>query len=298
MALGGDALRPVGELYLAFVHTQQGRAVEALDLWDRCLPAFQQRGLTWEEGASWLLSAWALIALGETARGKSACDEALRLLRPLGDHWALNHAEGILGGLAQAQQRYADATVHLRRAADATHRLGFAAAEAHHLANLGRAQEQNGDPPAAIATFKHAVETAHATGDLRTAALASARLGRALRFADPAAARHAADWSQRWYSSAGGGDALLLAEYVLAALDADLGRLTDTIATARATHDIEIEVLALDAVARLLAEHRNKAGARTTLAEADAAMAGARHLLSDSDRADRARTPARARTGE
>jgi hypothetical protein len=178
----------------------------------------------------------------------------------------------------------------LRRAADATHRLGFAAAEAHHLANLGRAQEQNGDPPAAIATFKHAIETAQATGDLRTAALASARLGRALRFADPVTARPAAQWSQHWYSAAGGGDALLLAEYVLAALDAAPDRLTDTIATARATHDIEIEVLALDALARLLAEHGDEAGARTTLADADAAMSGARHLLSHNDRADRART--------
>jgi predicted ATPase/DNA-binding SARP family transcriptional activator len=290
IALSGDVLRRVGELYLAFVRTQQGRAAEALDLLDRCRTAFQESGSIWEQGASWLLSAWALIALGETARGKAACDEAVRLLTPLDDRWALNHAEGILGGLAQAQQRYADATVHLRRAADATHRLGFAAAEAHHLANLGRAQEQNGDSPAAIATFHHAIETAHATGDLRTAALASARLGRALRFADPVAARAAAQWSQRWYNAAGGGDALLLAQYVLAALDADPDQLTGTIAAARGTHDIEIEVLALDALARVLAERGDEAGARTTLADADAAMFGARHLLSDCDRADRART--------
>jgi predicted ATPase/DNA-binding SARP family transcriptional activator/tetratricopeptide (TPR) repeat protein len=290
MALGGGALRRVGELYLAFVRTQQGRAAEALDLLDHCRPAFQDDGSTWEEGASWLLSAWALIALGETTRGKAACDEALRLLAPLGDQWALNHAEGLLGGLAQAQQRYADATVHLRRAADATHRLGFAAAEAHHLANLGRAQEQCGEQPAAVATFTRAVETAHSTGDLRTAALAGARLARATRFTDPMAARAAAQWSHRWYSSAGGGDALLLTEYVLAALEADADRLVEIIATARAAHDIEIEVLALDAVAQLHAQHGDEAGARTALADAETAMAGARHLLSHNDRADRART--------
>ncbi|MEV6490095.1 BTAD domain-containing putative transcriptional regulator, partial [Actinoplanes sp. NPDC051633] len=287
-ALGGDTHRRIAELYLAFVRTQQGRAAEALDLLEHCRAAFRSTGQAWEEGASRLLSAWALIALGETARGQAACDEALRLLRPFDDQWALNHAEGILGGLAQAQQRYADAAIHLRRAADATHRLGFAAAEAHHLTNLGRAQEQGGDAPAAIATFGRAIEIAQSAGDLRTAALASARLGRTLRFAaDPVAARAAAEWSQRWYSAAGGGDGLLLARYVLAALDADPDRLTETVTIARETPDVEVEVLALDALARLLAERGDEAGARAALADADAAMSGARHLVSDHDRIDR-----------
>ncbi|MGB8383650.1 MAG: hypothetical protein WCG47_20770, partial [Dermatophilaceae bacterium] len=80
--------------------------------------------------------------LGDPAAGKAACDEALQLLGPIGDQWALNHLEGMLGGLAQAEHRYEDAVAHLRRAAEATRRLGFAAAQAHHLANLGRAQEQ------------------------------------------------------------------------------------------------------------------------------------------------------------
>ncbi len=53
----------------------------------------------------------------------------------------------MLGGLAQAEHRFADAAAHLSRAADAAHALGFAAAEAHHLTNLGRAQQQTGDPP-------------------------------------------------------------------------------------------------------------------------------------------------------
>jgi predicted ATPase/DNA-binding SARP family transcriptional activator len=290
MAVGGDAQRSVGELYLAFVRSQQGRAAEALDLLDHSRAVFQHRGQTWEEGASWLLSAWARIALGDMVHGKAACDEALRLLRPLGDQWALNHAEGMLGGLAQAARRYPDAAVHLRRAVDATHRLGFAAAEAHHLANLGRAQEQNSDQPAAIGTFKQAIETAQAAGDLRTAALASARLGRALRFVDPVAARAAAEWAKDWYNAAGGGDALPLAQYVLAAIDADPDHLTEAIRAARTAHDIEIEVLALDALARLLTERGDEAAARAILSDADTAMSGAQHLLADGDRVDRAGT--------
>jgi tetratricopeptide (TPR) repeat protein len=224
------------------------------------------------------------------ARGKSACDEALRLLRPLGDQWALNHAEGMLGALAQGQQRYAEAIIHLGRAAEATHRLGFAAAAAHHLANLGRAQEQNGEAPAAMVTFRQAIETAHATGDVRTAALASARLARALRLTDPAAARAAAEWAQDWYLAAGGGDGQLLAQYVLATLDTDPERLTETIAEARGAHDSEIEVLALDALAYLLAQRGDNTGARSTLAAADTAHPDAWHLLADADRVDRART--------
>jgi tetratricopeptide (TPR) repeat protein len=287
MALGGDEHRATGELYLSFVRTQQGRPAEALALLDRCRAAFRRDGLVWEQGASHLLSAWALIATGSTAAGKAACDEALRLLRPLGDQWALNHGEGMLGELAQAQQRYADAAVHLRRAADATHRLGFAAAEAHHLANLGRAHEQNGDTPAAVALYTRAAATAQATGDLRTAALADARLARALRLADPATARAAAERAYDFYGGAGGGDALLLTRYVLAAMDADPDRLAEIVADARTAHDIEVVVLALDALARLRAERGDAAGARTTRAEADAAMAGARHLLTDRDRPDR-----------
>jgi tetratricopeptide (TPR) repeat protein len=289
MALGGDDQRSVGQLYLSFVRSQQGRPAEALDLLGRCRAVFQRRGLGWEEGASWLLSAWALIALGELARGKAACDEALRLLRPLGDQWALSHAEGMLGALAQGQQRYADATVHLGGAADATHRLGFAAAEAHHLANLGRAQEQNGDRVAAVATFAQAIEAAQAIGDLRTAALGNARLSRALRFVAPIAARAAAEWSQHWYGTTGGGEAFLLARYVLAALDGDPDQLTEVVATARETHDVEVEILALDALAQLRVERGDDAEARTILNEADAVMPGARHLLADSDRVDRVR---------
>jgi tetratricopeptide (TPR) repeat protein len=202
----------------------------------------------------------------------------------------------MLGGLAQAENRFADATAHLERAADATHKLGFVAAEAHHLANLGRAQEQRGDRQAAIATLQRAIETAHATGDLRTGALAGARLGRVLRSAGQRQpARDIARLAQRWYSTAGGGDGAALAEYVLAALDADerapnaAEHLGYVLATARHARDVEVEVLALDALARVNAEQGRTTDAREMLDTADRVMSAARHLVTDLDRIDRDR---------
>jgi len=297
MQIADDEQRGVGRLYLSFIRSQQGRPQDALELLAACRADFHRLGRQWEEGASWLLSAWAEIALGETARGKAACDQALRLLDPLGDQWALNHAEGMLGGLAKAEHRFADAAAHLQRAADATHKLGFAAAEAHHLTNLGRAQEECGDPQAAIATLKRAVDTANATGDLRTGALASARLGRVLRsLGERRPARVAAQSAQRWYSAAAGGDGAVLAQYVIAALDADDGaphagqHLSAVLAAARQAHDVEIEVLALDTMARIHAEHGRMTDARTALDTADHLVPSARHLLTDNDRIDRDRT--------
>ncbi|MEV4514274.1 BTAD domain-containing putative transcriptional regulator [Dactylosporangium sp. NPDC049525] len=296
MAIDDDEMRSLGRLYLSFVHSQQGRAQEALVLLAGCRADFRRLGRRWEEGVSWLLSAWAAIALGDTVRGKAACTEALRQLIPLGDQWALNHTEAMLGELAQAEHRFTDATAHLRRAADATHQLGFAAAEAHHLTNLGRAQQQHGDDQAAVATLERAIEAGQATGDLRTAALAGVRLGRVLRgLGQRQPARAAIEPAQRWYLAAGGGDAAALAEYLLAVLDLDddaphaLQRLTDLLATARRTGDVEIEVLALEALARCHAEHGSIGDARALLDAADRLMPAVRHLVTDVDRIDGAR---------
>jgi predicted ATPase len=286
-------LRSVGQLYLSFVRTQQGRARDALTLLADCRTDFHRRARAWEAGASWLLTAWAELALGEIERGKAACAAALRSLLPLGDQWALNHAEALLGTLAQVEHRFADATVHLQRAADATHHLGFTAAEAHHLMNLGRLQQQSGDPGAAIATLKRAVATARSVGDLRTAAIAGVRLGCVQRAAgDPRSARTGAQSARRWYDVAGGGDGAILAEYLLAALDADDGaphaaeRLADVLTAARLGDDVETEVLTLDTLARIHVEHGQVTDSRMLLDAADRVMFTAGHLLTDNDRSD------------
>ena len=360
-----DALRARGHLFLAFAHTQGGRPEVALAALDRQRAALHG----WEAGAAWLLTAWSEIARGRLERGRAACVEVSRLLEPHGDAWALSHAEAILGGLAQAQRRFPDAIAHLRRAADAAHRLGFSAAEALHLANLGRAYQQAGEPETAVRSLMAAVETAHGVGDRRTAALAGVRLGRVLRAlgrSDDARVEVAA--AREWFRAAGGGDGALLADHLAAALGADLaaprngdlaaasgadrgavsgaGRgadravapgvdvvavsgvdlsvaydadpaagpdadriaasdgnlaaapdgglarelddvaLAGVLAAARAAGDREVEVLTLDRLALLHAEHGHAASARELLATADDAVSTVEHLVTGLDRVD------------
>jgi predicted ATPase/DNA-binding SARP family transcriptional activator/predicted negative regulator of RcsB-dependent stress response len=288
-ASGGDLDRAVAEirtavdladdraharLFLAFVHSQQGRADDALAVLAQCRDHLDG----WEQGAAWLLTAWASIALGDVARGSQACAEALRRLTPLGDQWALGHAEALLGALAQASGRYPEAVAHLTRAADAADRLGFAAAGSLHRANLGRAHQQNGDPVRAIAALELAMSTARTAGDLRIVALAGTRLARVLRAEgrlDEARAQVRA--ARRWYATAGAGDGALLADHLAAELDANVPALEQVLIAARAAGDPEVEVLTLDALARLRSDP-------APAAEADRRMPHARHLMTDADR--------------
>jgi tetratricopeptide (TPR) repeat protein len=273
--LGGHRARAA--LFLAFVDSQRGRPHDALAVLAGCRDVL--RG--WEQGAAWLLTAWAEIVLGEVVLGKHACAEALRLLVPLGDQWALAHAEALLGALAQAERRFADAVAHLGRAAEAADRLGFLAAGSLHRANLGRAHQQNRDPAAAITAFERAIETAHTAGDLRIVALARVRLARVLRSGGRLAeARDQVTAARHWYDTAGGGDGALLAEHLAAALDEDVPALERTLLAARQAGDTEVEVLTLDALARLL-------GDDARALEAERLAPSVRHLLTDDDRIDR-----------
>lgn len=286
-------LESVVQLHLAFLDTVRGRPEAALAVLSRCQADFHRSGRDWEEGASWVLTAWCQVALGEAARATAACAEALRLLRPLRDDWGLGHVEAILGGLAQVEHRFGDAIVHLTRAAQAASRLGFAAAAAHHLASLGRAQHQQGELQSAVVTLQNAIEAAEAAGDPRTANLARVRLARIWReLGDRGRARAAVVAAATWYRAAGGGDEAAMADYLSAALDADDGareaadRLT-TVAARAHGQGTEIEVLALDTLARLRVEQGRPIDARQLLARADDLMPALGHLLADADRPDR-----------
>jgi tetratricopeptide (TPR) repeat protein len=223
VGLGDEVGADVARLHLAFVHTQGGRPAEALALLGACRPGLERARLPWEVGASWLLAAWAHIATGDLASAGAACDRALGLLVPLGDDWALAHAEGLLGELAEAQQRFDDARAHLARAAEAAGALGFEAAQAHHLLNLARAEERSGRPDTARGTLGLAIEIGQRCGDERTVAVARSRLAAVLR--DAGETGPALDLAQRavqWFASAGGGDGAALADEVLASLRPDV----------------------------------------------------------------------------
>ena len=221
--LGDEHAAAVGRLHLAFVHTQGGMAAEALAVLHECRGQLSRFGLVWEVGASWLVAAWAHIAMSDLVAAGDACTRALALLQPLGDGWALAHAEGLLGELALAQGRSADAVRHLERAEAAAGALGFEAAQAHHLLNLGRAHHDSHAVPDARRSLGHAVDLATRCGDERTAAGAWIQLARLDREAgDLPTALERIQYAVRWFDGAGGGDGAAVAHDLLAELEADL----------------------------------------------------------------------------
>lgn len=274
--IGDEQDAAIARLHLAFVHTQGGRPADALALLESCRSDLARFGLAWEEGASWLLAAWAQIASGNFITGQEACGNAVALLRPLGDHWALAHAEGLLGELAQAQGRYDDATVHLAGAANAAGSLGFEAAQAHHLLNLGRALHQAGDPTASRAALEQALDIGQRCGDFRTVAFARTRLAQVLRTqGETASALDSGERAVNWFTAAGGGDGARLADYLVAALHADKDlpaaghELSDILEQAREAADQVLEVLILDTLAAIDVRAGNQDAAHALLAAAD-----------------------------
>jgi predicted ATPase/DNA-binding SARP family transcriptional activator len=261
--LGPDADRLAlanARWYSGYVLAQQGRFRESLHALDTARVVLRELDQRWEEAASTVLTAHCLIGLGDPAAAAAACVEAARLLEDVADPWLLVHTEAMLGGVAQGEGRYAEACEHLARAAAAAGQSGFAATEAYHRANLGRAQHQAGDLDAARDTLELAIELARATGDLRVAALARVRLGRVLLAqGDPDAALAAVGAARDWYRSAGGGDGARLAECLFASMggypdpDRAIAHLETLVDEARAAADPEVEALALEALARLTA---------------------------------------------
>ena len=225
IAVGDEAGAATARLHLAFIHTQGGRALDALTVLDQCRPQLTRHGLTWEEGTSWLLAAWAHITQGDFDAAEDACRRALAVLQPLGDGWALAHAEGLLGELALAQQQFPEAVARLASAAHSAGILGLEAARAHHLLNLGRAELQAGDADSGRATLEQAIKLADGCGDARTAASARTHLAQFLRdTGDTTLALAMAEQAARWFDAAGGGDGAAEATHLLA----DLRRETAT----------------------------------------------------------------------
>jgi predicted ATPase len=223
LAEGNASLAVLARWYGGFVLPQEGRAAEALAELATCRDAYAATGATWEEGGTALLAAFACLALGDTAGGRTACEEAIRILRPIGDAWALLHAEGALGRIAHAEQRFTDAARHHGFAAESADRLGFGGAAALHRVQLGRAQQQAGDPAAAD-TLQRAVDGAQLAGDRRLLALAQVAQADVLRSAgDRPAARTLLETANRWYAESGAGEGAALAACLRATMRAEDG---------------------------------------------------------------------------
>lgn len=221
---GDDArLRELARWHGGFVLLQEGRPAEALAELQRCGAAFAAAGSTWHEGGSHLLAAFAHLALGDTVAGRAACEDAIRIIGPLGDAWGLLHAEGLLGGIARAEHRFDDAARHHAHAAESATALGFPGAAALHTANLGRAQHAAGDP-AAAATLRRALAGAEREGDLRM--LAETRVALAevhLSAGDRSAARDLLTAADRWFAASGAGEGAALVAPLLAAASSGQG---------------------------------------------------------------------------
>jgi predicted ATPase/DNA-binding SARP family transcriptional activator len=258
IALAGDdpALVNLTRWYSGFVLFQESRPADALSELDRCHAAYAAGGDTWRAGGARLLAAFAHLALGDLTAGRAACEDAIRVITPLGDAWGLLHAEAALGRVAQAEHRYADAARHHAHAAESAARLGFGGAAALHLAHLGRAQHDAGDPTAAD-TLNRAIAGAEQAGDLRLLAMARVTLAEVRRAAgDRTAARELLVAANRWYAESGAGDGTALAACLLASLRAEDGdpgavhELHELHDAARAAGDHHVQALALDALAQ------------------------------------------------
>lgn len=288
---GDELARARADFFLAYVLSQRGDFEGCRTVLDRSRPVFVECGQAWDEAANWVLLGHATLAAGDQDQATKACTDATRLLADVGDPWFLVHTEAMLGAVAQAEGHFADACLHLGRAADAAQRQGFASSEAYHRANLGRAQQQAGDLDAAAQSLLAALDVARAAGDLRVASLARMRLGRVLREqGELDAARTQFVAAQTWYRASGGGDHALLTDCLVAVTEpsvADAGDLLDTVlAEARRTGDSEVEVLALDAMARRSAVDGDLGAAIAWLELADAAMGTARLRVTQADRID------------
>jgi predicted ATPase/DNA-binding SARP family transcriptional activator len=289
----GDALlEALGRSALALVLIQNGGLDRAASVLEECRSRLDGAH-AWDLGAAWILSAHAALLRGDVRAASAACAEADRLVRPLHDDWALDHLDALFGYIAQADARYDDAADHLRRAAEAAGRLGFASTEASHLDTLGRALEQAGRIDEAIETFERVIEIGRTSRQLRLVALGRVHLGRVLRaHGDRDAALLAVRAADHWFETSGGGDGAALAACLHSAMDAEdedstaEPRLRAVLQRARGQHTPDIEILAMDALARHAAHRGLLAEAGRLLDAADDLLPSARHLLGSVDRLD------------
>lgn len=280
---------------LAFVLLQQGLPKQSMHVMDDWIAT---RGPstavdTWTLGVRSALVGYAALGLGDVARLATATEEAARLEPDLNDEWMASHFAANAGRLAQAEHRFDDAVSQFALAADHAHRVGLPATEGFHLVNVGLAQQQTGDDQAAIATYERAIELTTSVGLMRMVAVAGVRVGQLRRQAgDREASRSSVESADSWFRASGGGAGADLAQCVLAAMDAEDGLpgaahgLLLLLNTAADKGNVEVEVLALDALAAVRAQSGERAEAFSFLQRSDALMVSSGAMLRESARLD------------
>jgi tetratricopeptide (TPR) repeat protein len=272
----------------AFLSIQQGRADVVLASSAAALSTYRPLDLPWPTAASLLLAAFGSLMVGDTTTATRDATEAVDLLTPIGDSWGMVHAAAMLGGIAQAEHRFEDAARALERAADASLTLGFLGQAALHRATLARVQQRLGDD-AATSSYERAIDDAATVGDGRLAATARLNLARLLRGeGEHEAAMELLRENERWYRSAGGGEFALLTRCFLASERDDFDGLRSVLDEARGTGNTEVQLFALDALARLAAAAGDVDSARSLVTEADELAPLLAHAVDDRDRVDAA----------
>jgi hypothetical protein len=152
--------------------------------------------------------------------------------------------------------------------------------------SLARVQQRLADH-AATASYQRALKDAAAVGDGRLAATARLHLARLLRAdGEHQTAVALLQENERWYRSAGGGEFALLTRCLLAAERDDSQALELVLEEARTTHNREVQLFALDALARLAADRGGLDTARSLLTAADELAPKVAHTVDESDRID------------
>ncbi|MET0997390.1 MAG: BTAD domain-containing putative transcriptional regulator [Marmoricola sp.] len=283
-----EVLRADVQRHQAFLSIQQGRPDVVIASARASLATYQPRGLDWGTAASLVLSAYGSLMLGDTATATREATEAVEILTPLGDSWGMVHAEAIIGGIAQAEHRFDDAARALVRAADESATMGFLGQAALHRTTLARVQQRLGDP-AAVTSYEQAIGDAASVGDGRLASTARLNLARLLRGnGDADGAIALLEENERWYRSAGGGDFALFTHCVLSATRGDVRALEQVLEEAHSTGNAEVQLFALDALARLAARSGDTESARSLLADSDGLAPAVAHVVDESDRYDAA----------
>ncbi len=286
--LAADAHR-----HTAFLRLQQGRPVDARTLAEQGIAIDRQLNRTWEQAAGLLLAGYANIMLGEAGRAREAGSLALTMLDPIADAWGTVHGAAMLGAVAQAVHDLDGAARHYAQAAETSQQLGFLGQAAFHLTSLGRVQQRSGDLHLAADTLDRAIAAADHDGDFRMKATASVNLARVLRQTQHTDAAIALlERTDRWYERAGGGDGALLTRVLLASIrhpnasTDGQAQLEALLEQARLVDDHQVEVLALDALARMSAQRDATTEARQALNTADGVFGRHPAAVDEVDRID------------